>query len=115
MILVDDAPLSIFPYKDDWVAIEMPDDQHVAFVVPDIHLELTYSTENYGFTLSIPSHLFSNQTEGLCGKFSLRFSIQGHGVQLASCIVTNIHNSIIKAIHRAGKSSITCNDKCENM
>ncbi|KAF2353937.1 Trypsin Inhibitor-like cysteine rich domain, partial [Trinorchestia longiramus] len=65
--LVEGAPLSDFPYRDEHFAVERPDEKHVAVAVPALHLEVTYSAENYGFTITVPSHQFSNETEGLCG------------------------------------------------
>ncbi|KAA0190906.1 hypothetical protein HAZT_HAZT005299 [Hyalella azteca] len=67
MTLVEGAPLASFPYRDVHFAVERPDDKHVAIAVPAIYLVVTYSAENYGFTLTVPSHQFSNETEGLCG------------------------------------------------
>lgn len=36
--------------------------------IPDIQLEVTYFLDNFGFAIRIPSALYFNKTEGLCGE-----------------------------------------------
>lgn len=64
---VNGAQVQDFPKREDWVAIERPDDEHVKLAIPEIQLEVTYSKDNYGFNIRIPSNLFANKVEGLCG------------------------------------------------
>lgn len=36
--------------------------------IPDIQLEVTYFMDNFGFAVRLPSALYFNRTEGLCGE-----------------------------------------------
>ena len=71
LVVLDGVTPHSFPHREAWVAVERPDELHVAIAVPEIHLQVTYSAENYGFLVTVPSQLFFNQTEGLCGQWRL--------------------------------------------
>lgn len=40
----------------------------VMAAIPDIQLEVTYFLDNFGFAVRLPSALYFNKTEGLCGE-----------------------------------------------
>lgn len=65
---IDGLEISTFPLKEDWIAMENPDDDRINLVIPEIELEVSYIKDNYGFNIRLPSHLFKNKLEGLCGK-----------------------------------------------
>ncbi|XP_075969965.1 hemolectin isoform X2 [Anticarsia gemmatalis] len=56
-----------FPYKKDWITISQVNGQDISIVLPDIHVELTVLQSKMEFTVRVPSYLYANQTEGLCG------------------------------------------------
>ena len=67
-VTVDGTEKQEFPLKEDWFAIERNDEDTIMLALPEIELEVTFSKDNHGFTIRLPSHLFFNKTEGLCGK-----------------------------------------------
>ena len=67
-VTIDGKEQNEFPHREDWLALEFPDQDRVLTALPEIQLEAVYSKDNHGFTIRLPSHLFYDKTEGLCGK-----------------------------------------------
>ncbi|KAK7066926.1 hypothetical protein SK128_023902 [Halocaridina rubra] len=66
-VTVDGKGIVTFPHKESWIALEQPDKSQVMAAIPDIEIEVAFFQENFGFSIKIPSHLYFNKTEGLCG------------------------------------------------
>ncbi|CAB3239227.1 unnamed protein product [Arctia plantaginis] len=64
---IGDTAIYKFPVKKDWVTISQVNGQDISIVLPDIHVELTVLQSKMEFTVRVPSYLYANQTEGLCG------------------------------------------------
>ncbi|XP_063867870.1 uncharacterized protein LOC135104399 [Scylla paramamosain] len=66
-VTVDKEMVDVFPYRSPWLSLEQPDLTQVMAAIPDIQLEVTYFMDNFGFAIRLPSALYFNKTEGLCG------------------------------------------------
>ncbi|CAL4118103.1 unnamed protein product, partial [Meganyctiphanes norvegica] len=69
VVLVDEESVINFPQNMNWLTLEKHNDMQVAAVIASIQLEVTYSIENHGFAIKLPSSLYYNKTEGLCGMY----------------------------------------------
>ncbi|KAJ0180770.1 hypothetical protein K1T71_004174 [Dendrolimus kikuchii] len=56
-----------YPSKTAWATISVINGQDITVVLPDIHVELTVFQNKMEFHVNVPSFLYGNQTEGLCG------------------------------------------------
>nr|XP_045582100.1 uncharacterized protein LOC123745535 [Procambarus clarkii] len=66
-VIIDEDEVTSFPHREPWLAVEQPDSSQIMAAIPDIHLEVTFFFENYGFSIRLPSNIYFNKTEGLCG------------------------------------------------
>ncbi|KAG0719300.1 Hemocytin [Chionoecetes opilio] len=66
-VTVDKVKVEVFPYRSSWLSLERPDTTQVMAAITDIQLEVTYFLDNFGFAIRLPSALYFNETEGLCG------------------------------------------------
>ncbi|XP_071530011.1 hemocytin-like isoform X2 [Panulirus ornatus] len=66
-VTVENDRVINFPHRESWLNVEQPDPSQVMVTISDIQLEVTFFLENFGFSIRIPSHLYFNKTEGLCG------------------------------------------------
>lgn len=66
-ITIGDGEVIDFPFKEPWITIERPDENRSAVLLTDIQLEIVYIKNNYGFIIKLPSHLYRNKLEGICG------------------------------------------------
>ncbi|XP_050345304.1 hemocytin [Nymphalis io] len=64
---VNGKPLFKYPLTNDWVTISQLNGQDVSVLLPDQHVELTVIQSKMEFTVRVPSFLYSNRTQGLCG------------------------------------------------
>ncbi|CAK1581500.1 unnamed protein product [Parnassius mnemosyne] len=65
--MVNDEPVFKYPKKYDWMEITRANGQDVTVNLPDIHVELLVMRAKMEFAVRVPSYLYANQTEGLCG------------------------------------------------
>lgn len=83
-VTVDGENIPTFPYRDSWLALEQPDPMQVMAAISEIQLEVNFFLENYGFSVKVPSRLYFNKTEGLCGNCNFKddddFVAQGTGL-----------------------------------
>ncbi|XP_026747695.1 hemocytin-like [Trichoplusia ni] len=56
-----------YPMKNEWVTINQVNGQDLTIFLPDIHVELTVLQSKLEFTVRVPSYLYANRTEGMCG------------------------------------------------
>ncbi|EFN85665.1 Hemocytin [Harpegnathos saltator] len=67
-ISVDDSRIAEFPYNRTWITLDHETTaRDVSLLLPAIQLELVVFRQNFAFTLKLPSHIFDDATEGLCG------------------------------------------------
>ncbi|KAG6461849.1 hypothetical protein O3G_MSEX012891 [Manduca sexta] len=56
-----------YPVNKEWGTISLVNGQDVTVRIQDIHVELTVLESKMEFAVQVPSFLYANQTEGLCG------------------------------------------------
>ncbi|KAL6266408.1 hypothetical protein P5V15_003260 [Pogonomyrmex californicus] len=64
---IDNSQVEKFPHNRTWIVLDRTYAGDVILLVPSIQLELIAFEPNFAFTLKLPSHIFSDNTEGLCG------------------------------------------------
>lgn len=66
-VLIDDSQVEGFPRNYTWIVLDRTPAGDVTLLISSIQLELIIFRHNFAFTLKLPSHIFSDVTEGLCG------------------------------------------------
>ncbi|XP_026826604.1 hemocytin isoform X2 [Ooceraea biroi] len=66
-VSIDDSEVEIFPHNYTWIVLDRTSAGDVTLLIPSIQLELVTFPQNFAFTLKLPSHIFGDTTEGLCG------------------------------------------------
>lgn len=66
-VFVDDYHVAKFPYNHTWITLDHTTAGDVLLLLPAIQLELVAFRQNFAFNLKLPSHIFDDATEGLCG------------------------------------------------
>lgn len=66
-VSIDDSRVAEFPLNRTWITLDRTSAGDVSLVLPAIQLELVAFRQNFAFTLKLPSHIFDDATEGLCG------------------------------------------------
>jgi len=66
-VLVDKKPVDSFPLYLPSIRIEKLPGEQVIVLLTAIQVEVSYFFDSYGFSVRVPSHLYLNKTEGLCG------------------------------------------------
>ncbi|XP_045445614.1 hemocytin-like [Melitaea cinxia] len=64
---VNGKTLYKYPITMDWVTISQSNGQDVTVLLPDQHVELVVLQSKMEFSVRVPSFLYSNRTQGLCG------------------------------------------------
>lgn len=55
------------PFSNKWLLINESPGKSVTASIPILELEVVFMTLNKGFSIKMPSHLYFDKTEGLCG------------------------------------------------
>ncbi|XP_071561739.1 hemocytin [Temnothorax nylanderi] len=66
-VTIDDSQVNKFPHNRTWIVLDRMSVGDVTLLIPSIQLELVAFQQTFAFTLKLPSHIFSDDTEGLCG------------------------------------------------
>ncbi|XP_070162344.1 hemocytin isoform X2 [Polyergus mexicanus] len=66
-VSIDDSRVERFPTDYKWIVLDQMLTGDVTLLIPVIQLEFVAFRQNFAFTLKLPSHIFSDVTEGLCG------------------------------------------------
>jgi len=66
-VAIDNSQVEKFPHNHTWIVLDRISAGDVTLFIPSIQLELIAFQQNFAFTLKLPSHIFSDDTEGLCG------------------------------------------------
>lgn len=64
---VDGSETNKIPFTNKWLSITESPGKSVTASIPVLELEIVFLTMNQGFSIKIPSHLYYDKTEGLCG------------------------------------------------
>ncbi|CAK1545090.1 unnamed protein product [Leptosia nina] len=56
-----------YPMDNEWAVISVLYGQDISVMLSDLHVELQVKQNKMEFTVQVPSHLYANHTEGLCG------------------------------------------------
>jgi hypothetical protein len=64
---LDGEVVEKFPAKTSWMSMETVPKKQVVLLLTNLQIEVAYFYNNHAFTIKLPSHLFANKTEGLCG------------------------------------------------
>lgn len=64
---VDGNETRTIPFKNKWLSITESPGKSFTASIPVLELEIVFMTMNQGFSIKIPSHLYYDKTEGLCG------------------------------------------------
>ncbi|VVD02632.1 unnamed protein product [Leptidea sinapis] len=56
-----------YPFDNEWAVVSLVYGQDVSIMLPDLHVELQVTQSMLEFSVRLPSHLYGNRTEGLCG------------------------------------------------
>ncbi|CAH2073181.1 unnamed protein product, partial [Iphiclides podalirius] len=64
---VNGGPVFKYPRKTDWGEITKVNGKDVTVLLQDAHVEVTVGQGKMEFGVRVPSFLYANQTEGMCG------------------------------------------------
>ncbi|XP_068629642.1 hemocytin [Battus philenor] len=64
---INGEPVFKYPVKNDWTEISRFNGDDITVKLPEIHVELSVLRAKMEFDVRVPSFLYANQTEGLCG------------------------------------------------
>lgn len=66
-VMIDNTQVEKFPHNRTWIILDRTSIGDVTLLISFIQLELVAFQQNFAFTLKLPSHIFSDDTKGLCG------------------------------------------------
>ncbi|XP_063975011.1 hemocytin [Diachasmimorpha longicaudata] len=67
LITLDGQVIESIPLKNSWLEIEEISEKKIKVSILPIKLELTVHEQNFAFSIRLPSHIFGEAVEGLCG------------------------------------------------
>jgi len=70
-VSIDDLEVEKFPRNYTWIVLDRTATADITLLIPSIQLELIIFPQNFAFTLKLPSHIFGDITEGLCGSCNI--------------------------------------------
>ncbi|XP_041977645.1 hemocytin isoform X2 [Aricia agestis] len=56
-----------YPATRDWATLTLLNGQDVSVMLPELHVELIVFQAKLEYSIRMPSHIYANRTEGLCG------------------------------------------------
>nr|XP_053625822.1 hemocytin isoform X2 [Plodia interpunctella] len=62
-----ETPVFKFPLSTDWMTADLLNKQDLSLMLIDIHVQVIVEQSKMEFSVKLPTHLYSNRTEGLCG------------------------------------------------
>jgi len=66
-VSVDGSVTNNIPFANKWLIITESPGKSVTASIPILELEVIFMTFDQGFSIKMPSHLYYDKTEGLCG------------------------------------------------
>ena len=73
MVKVDDVLVTSFPRTDDVISLTEQLGVSVTLSVPSFKLDVIYMDDFKGFSIRLPSYMYSEKLRGLCGKKKTSF------------------------------------------
>ncbi|XP_011303247.1 hemocytin [Fopius arisanus] len=67
LVTLDGTPIDKLPVKNSWMNIERVSQKDIKILIFSIKLEITIYEHNFAFNIRLPSHIFGEAVEGLCG------------------------------------------------
>lgn len=64
---IDGSETSKIPFTNKWLSITESPGKLLSVSIPVLELEIIFMTMNQGFSIKMPSHLYYDKTEGMCG------------------------------------------------
>ncbi|XP_059045233.1 hemocytin [Achroia grisella] len=66
-LTIDKTAQFKFPLKKDWVTATQINGQDITLLLTEAHVEVSVLYSKMEFTVNVPSYIYNNRTEGLCG------------------------------------------------
>lgn len=66
--MVDNIALEKLPYADGQIIISESPGMSISLSVPSLQLDVNFMANNKGFSIQLPSYLYSEKIKGVCGK-----------------------------------------------
>uniref|UniRef100_A0A481MQJ2 Hemolectin n=1 Tax=Nipponaphis monzeni TaxID=196483 RepID=A0A481MQJ2_9HEMI len=66
-VSVDGNEVKMIPFINKWLSISESPGKSITVIIPILEIEIIFMTMNQGFSIKMPSHLYYDKTEGLCG------------------------------------------------
>jgi len=66
-VFVDGSEINNVPFANKWLTITESPGKSVTASIPILELDVIFMTFDQGFSIKMPSHLYYDKTEGLCG------------------------------------------------
>ncbi|XP_073969601.1 hemolectin isoform X3 [Rhodnius prolixus] len=70
-VKIDGEIVTERPYSNKWMKVVEKHGKCVTVSLTKINVDLEFFNQGNGFNLRLPSHLYANRTEGICGKCNL--------------------------------------------
>lgn len=67
MAFINNKEITKSQFSNKWISLTELPGKSVTANLPDLELEVVFMTKNLGFSIKLPSHLYYDKTEGLCG------------------------------------------------
>ncbi|XP_043682227.1 hemocytin isoform X2 [Vespula pensylvanica] len=64
---IDNTKVERLPYETHWLKLEETPGKDMKLLIPAIQLEIISMQSNFAFTVRVPSRIFGDAVEGLCG------------------------------------------------
>ncbi|KAM3961249.1 LOW QUALITY PROTEIN: hemolectin [Aphomia sociella] len=66
-LTIDKISVFKFPFKKDWVTATLLNGKDINLLLTEAQVEVTVQLSKMEFTVKVPSFVYNNRTEGLCG------------------------------------------------
>ncbi|KAK9502170.1 hypothetical protein O3M35_012753 [Rhynocoris fuscipes] len=70
-VKIDGTVVTSRPFNNKWVKLVESQGKCVTITLTKIHVDLEFFNQGNGFNLRLPSHLYFDRTEGICGRCNL--------------------------------------------
>ncbi|XP_015177061.1 PREDICTED: hemocytin [Polistes dominula] len=127
-INVDNTIVNTLPYETHWLKFEETPGKYLKLLIPAIQLEITITQPNFAFTIRVPSRIFGDAIEGLCGNCNndieddlkqqdgkITNNVEQFGKSwLVNSLPFDYHLDIQNCISKQSKQEPICNQLGEN-
>ncbi|KAK2585761.1 hypothetical protein KPH14_010370 [Odynerus spinipes] len=131
-VYIDNMKIEKLPYEIHWLKLEETPGKDIILLIPAIQLEITSMQSNFAFTVRVPSRIFGDAIEGLCGNCNddIEDDLRQQDGKIADTVEqfgkswlindlpfdlnVNIHNCVSKQEYICNIPSVT-NDPCNKI